>query len=144
MRNVIIAVVLCLFLFHVCMADESESDLKLLSKFLVSNATWYQRADDVRQHFLKASLLSPTPQRCLLNPVRHSRRIYYDYSVENVYFESLPKFYVTGNLYLPVNATGPVPAILHPHGHFPDEGNPLLTKRNLNEHITCYYSYLNI
>ncbi len=126
MRNAIVVAALCLFLVSIGRADKSESNLNLLSQFLVTNVTWSLRAAQVRQHFLKASLLSPLPQRCPLNPVRHSRRTYYDYSVENVYFESLPKFYVTGNLYMPLNATGPVPAILHPHGHFPEKGNPLI------------------
>jgi hypothetical protein len=40
-----------------------------------------------------------------------------DYTVSKVYFESLPGFFVTGNLYRPVG-TGPFPAILAPHGHW--------------------------
>ncbi|MCP5540843.1 MAG: acetylxylan esterase [Akkermansiaceae bacterium] len=39
------------------------------------------------------------------------------YVVENVIFESLPGFHVTGNLYLPSAGEGPFPAILHPCGH---------------------------
>jgi predicted acyl esterase len=37
--------------------------------------------------------------------------------VSKVYFESLPGFFVTGNLYRPIGA-GPFPAILSPHGHW--------------------------
>jgi dienelactone hydrolase len=40
-----------------------------------------------------------------------------DYSVSKVYFESLPGFFVTGNLYRPIG-DGPFPAILSPHGHW--------------------------
>ncbi|MBK9168095.1 MAG: acetylxylan esterase [Bryobacterales bacterium] len=39
-----------------------------------------------------------------------------DYRVEMVLFESLPGFYVTGNLYIP-SGQGPFPAVLHPTGH---------------------------
>jgi dienelactone hydrolase len=40
-----------------------------------------------------------------------------DYSVSKVYFESLPGFFVTGNLYRPAG-DGPFPAVLSPHGHW--------------------------
>ena len=40
-----------------------------------------------------------------------------DYIVARVFFESLPGFFVTGNLYRPIGA-GPFPAILSPHGHW--------------------------
>lgn len=124
-RNIVlISALLCLLLVHNGRADESESDLNVLSQFLGNDIVWNSRAAAVRHHFLEAAMLNPLPERNPLNVVRHSRRTYYDYSVENVYFESLPKFYVTGNLYMPLNASGPVPGILHPHGHFPEEGKP--------------------
>ena len=40
-----------------------------------------------------------------------------DYRVAKVYFESLPGFFVTGNLYRPIG-NGPFPAVLSPHGHW--------------------------
>lgn len=40
-----------------------------------------------------------------------------DYRVEKVVYESLPKFYVTGNLYVPQTGHGPFPAVLQPTGH---------------------------
>ena len=48
----------------------------------------------------------------IFDPVVHP-----DYTVSKVYFESLPGFFVTGNLYRPVG-DGPFPAILSPHGHW--------------------------
>jgi hypothetical protein len=41
------------------------------------------------------------------------------YSVEKVYFQPLPHFYLAGNLYRPLGrGKGPFPAILNPHGHW--------------------------
>jgi dienelactone hydrolase len=38
-------------------------------------------------------------------------------AVEKVYFESVPGFFVTGNLYRPAAGNGPFPVVLAPHGH---------------------------
>jgi dienelactone hydrolase len=40
-----------------------------------------------------------------------------DYRVEKIVYESLPKFYVTANLYVPQAAHPPFPAVLQPPGH---------------------------
>jgi hypothetical protein len=40
-----------------------------------------------------------------------------DYRVEKIIYESLPKFYVTANLYVPQAGKPPYPAVLQPTGH---------------------------
>ncbi len=40
-----------------------------------------------------------------------------NYRIEKVIFESQPRFFVTGNLYLPKNGPGPYPGVLFPLGH---------------------------
>ena len=57
------------------------------------------------------------PTRTPLRAVVFGEVTHADYSVSKVYFESLPGFLVTGNLYRPIGA-GPSPAILSPHGHW--------------------------
>jgi dienelactone hydrolase len=41
------------------------------------------------------------------------------FTVENLHFQSLPKLYVTGNLYVPKNLSKPAPTILYVCGHGP-------------------------
>jgi hypothetical protein len=59
----------------------------------------------------------PMPERTPLRPVIFDEVAHPDYTVSKVYFESLPGFFVTGNLYRPIG-DGPFPAILSPHGHW--------------------------
>ena len=57
------------------------------------------------------------PTKTPLNPVVFDELKHADYTVSKVYFESLPGFFVTGNLYRPVGE-GPFPAVLSAHGHW--------------------------
>lgn len=79
---------------------------------------WERRAAEVRHRMLVALGLWPMPSRQPLNPVIHGKMDRGDYTVEKVYFESMPGFYVTGNLYRPKGVTGKRPGILCPHGHW--------------------------
>ncbi|MCX8108416.1 MAG: hypothetical protein N3G20_06395, partial [Verrucomicrobiae bacterium] len=83
---------------------------------------WNRRAERVRRQMLVALGLWPFPTRTPLNAVIHGKIERDDYSVEKVYFESLPGFYVTGNLYRPKGSPNGKrkPGILSPHGHWRD------------------------
>lgn len=61
--------------------------------------------------------LSPWPVKTPLNTILHSRRVHDGYSVTNIALETIPGYWLTGNLYMPVGVAGPYPAILNPHGH---------------------------
>ncbi len=78
---------------------------------------WRTRAAYLREHVLASAGLLPFPERTAMRPVVSGELKHDDYSVSKVYFESLPGFYVTGNLYRPIG-DGPFPAILSPHGHW--------------------------
>ncbi len=84
-----------------------------------SLAEWEARADWLREHLLVVLGLWPLPERPPLRAHVVNRLEYDDYVIENVYFESWPGFYCTGNLYRPRHISSPVPAILNPHGHWP-------------------------
>jgi dienelactone hydrolase len=81
---------------------------------------WEARAARVRMQVKVALGLYPLPTRMPLNPVIHGKRELDGYTIEKVYFESAPGFFVTGSLYRPVGVTGPVPGVLCPYGHWED------------------------
>ncbi|MEO8350725.1 MAG: alpha/beta hydrolase family protein [Chthoniobacteraceae bacterium] len=85
-----------------------------------SKDAWEKRADDLRMQMRVALGLWPEPTRTPLNAVIHGKIERDDYTVENVYFESMPGFFVTGSLFRPKNVSGKVPAVLCPHGHWQD------------------------
>jgi dienelactone hydrolase len=85
-----------------------------------TKAEWDVRAEYVRRQVLVAEGLWPMPTKTPLNAVIHDKIDRPDYSVEKVYFESAPGFFVTGNLYRPKNVTGKVPGVLFAHGHWQD------------------------
>ena len=82
-----------------------------------SKADWQRRAAQLRELILASAGLLPMPVRSALNAQVFDEIKRPDYTVSKVYFESLPGFFVTGNLYKPLGA-GPFPAILSPHGHW--------------------------
>ena len=79
---------------------------------------WLTRAEFLRKQILFSAGLWPMPEKQPVKPVIFDRKDRGDYTVEKVYFESLPGFYVTGNLYRPKNTNGKAPAVLCPHGHW--------------------------
>lgn len=81
---------------------------------------WKQRSDVVRRQTLVSQGLWPLPTKTPLNAVVHGKVERDDFTVERVYFESFPGFYVTGSLFRPKGFTGPRPTILCPHGHWKD------------------------
>ena len=87
---------------------------------VVTRADWDARAQEMRRMILFRAGLWPLPPRTPLNAQIFGRIQRAGYTVEKVFFESVPGFFVTGNLYRPVstgNATVPFPAVLAPHGH---------------------------
>lgn len=85
-----------------------------------SRSEWEARAAAVRRQMQVALGLWPMPTRTPLSPVIHGKIDRDDYTVEKVYFESMPGLLVTGNLYRPKGRSGKLPALLSPHGHWQD------------------------
>ena len=103
--------------------EAGKGELRKLESMYSTKEEWEARKSLLREEILKGINLFPLPSKTPLNPVISSRRIYDGYSVENVSFESIPGYYVCGNLYRPSDDTKNHPAVLCPHGHF--EGDSL-------------------
>jgi len=101
---------------------EGAKKLAQLKSRLNSLPDWTQHADSLKQNLRKGMELDTLPKRTPLNPKYRNKKVMDGYSVEAVTFESVPGFFVTGNLYKP---TGKIknkllPIILCTHGHFSD------------------------
>lgn len=83
-----------------------------------SKSAWEQRAQHLRERVLWTAGLWPLPEKTPLNARIFGRIDHENYSVEKVYFESYPDFFVAGNLYRPRGKDGPFPGVLSPHGHW--------------------------
>lgn len=81
---------------------------------------WQERKEWVRRQILVSQGLWPMPAKTPLNAVIHGKIERDGYTIEKVYFESAPGFFVTGNLYRPTQPQGKVPGIMFAHGHWKD------------------------
>ncbi|RPE05816.1 acetylxylan esterase [Chitinophaga lutea] len=79
--------------------------------------TWEQRAARIRRGILEGAGMNRFPGDAPLKPIIRSKKTFDGYTVENVAIESMPGFFVTGNLYKPTARRKSYPAVLSPHGH---------------------------
>ena len=83
-----------------------------------SKAAWQARARELRQRVRISTGMFPMPEKTPLNAVIHGKVQRNGFTIEKVYFESVPGHYVSGLLFRPDDGkTGPRPAVLSPHGH---------------------------
>jgi dienelactone hydrolase len=83
-------------------------------------AEWEARRAHLRKQILSAAGLLPLPQKTDLHPQIFGRIENRDYSIEKVLLETMPGYYLGGNLYRPLKAapSGGFPAVASPHGHW--------------------------
>ncbi len=83
-----------------------------------SKVEWEQRQSQLKQRVLVSTGLWPMPEKTPLNAVIHGKVLRDGFTVEKVYFESLPGHFVSGLLFRPEGrAVAKRPAVLSPHGH---------------------------
>jgi hypothetical protein len=83
-----------------------------------TRAEWEARAARLRKQILFAAGLEPMPARNALTPDIFGRIESNGYSIEKVLIQTLPGYYLGGNLYRPLGKTGKFPGVLTPHGHW--------------------------
>lgn len=80
-------------------------------------AAWEARKAELRKQILAAAGLWPRPPKQNLQVLFAGRLDRGGYTIEKVAIETLPGYWLGGNLYRP-KAAGRHPAVLHPHGHW--------------------------
>lgn len=98
--------------------DQGKAILEAAAAGFPDRISWEAYAQHVRQRIQSGAGLAPWPKRTPLRPVLRDQRTYDGYTVENIAFESVPGYFVTGNLYRPLNAKPPHAAVLSTHGHY--------------------------
>jgi hypothetical protein len=83
-----------------------------------TKAGWEKQAQAIRERILVSTGLWPMLPKEPLKPVIHGKINRGEYSIEKVFFASLPGHYVSGNLYRPTKKTGKFPGVLCPYGHW--------------------------
>jgi dienelactone hydrolase len=80
---------------------------------------WEERKAFLRNQILVSAGLSPMPEKTPLHAQVFGKVEAKDYTIEKVLIETLPGFYLGGNLYRPRNGRAKHPGILNPQGHWP-------------------------
>jgi dienelactone hydrolase len=78
---------------------------------------WKQRRDHLRRQILAAAGLLPMPAKTAMHPQIFGRMNAPGYTIEKVLLDTLPDYYLGGNLYRPA-AGGRHPGVLLAHGHW--------------------------
>lgn len=81
--------------------------------------SWTAIREEKRREYLYMLGLNPMPERTPIEAEVSGLIETPTYRVEKIVFQSSPKLYVTGNFYIPSDASTPLPTILYVCGHSP-------------------------
>jgi dienelactone hydrolase len=103
-----------------------------------SLAEWEAHKHHLREQILSAAGLYPMPEKTELHFRIRPGVDEMDYTIEKVLIETMPGYYLGGNLYRPKDGKPNHPAILNPHGHWPYgrlENQPLYSGESLGVNL---------
>lgn len=98
--------------------DEANIVMKEFASEWESLASWEARAKRIKQGIVEGMQLDKMPViEGNFNALISNKQVMDGYIVENIAIESFPGFYITGNLYRPLEEKEKYAAVLCPHGH---------------------------
>ena len=100
------------------LAEPPHTDTHFRMPVYKTLAEWEARKEHLRKQILSAAGLLPMPEKTALHPQVFGRVDNKDYTVEKVLLETLPGYWLGGNLYRPVGRAGKFPGVVTPHGHW--------------------------
>lgn len=100
--------------------NQAVSEHEILASKYANISQWEQRAELIKKGIREGAEITSINSGSPINATFHGKKTFEGYTVENVFFESLPGIYVSGNLYKPAEIKGKLPAVLSPHGHGTD------------------------
>lgn len=102
--------------------DEANLVMKDFSSQWNDKESWEKRAQIIRENIISGMKLDQMPDiKGSFNPIIRNSKKMDGYIVENVAIESFPGFFITGNIYRPIDSKKKSAAILSPHGHLSDK-----------------------
>ena len=105
---------------HKVSVDKGKERLDFLTNLYPTLGDWEARKKEIKACMISSFGLDKAPPMPKSKPILTPKRIYKDYSVENIALEILPGVYATGSIYKPYPLNKKAPIILTPDGHFGD------------------------
>lgn len=101
--------------------DEANLMMKKFAGTWNDLESWEKRANTIKRGIIEGMKLYKMPDiKGNFNAKITNTRTLNGYTVENITIESFPGFYITGNIYRPVDPKEKNAAVLSPHGHVRD------------------------
>lgn len=105
---------------HKVSVDKGKERLDYLTTLYSNVSEWEKRKKEIKTCMITSLGLDKVPPTPKSKPILTPKRIYKDYSVENIALEILPGVYTTGSIYKPYPLNRKSAIILTPDGHFGD------------------------